>query len=560
MSRLPPQMVRRFEQVRQHLIDDGALPSNALQLACPETAADVVPRLIRAGADALSLTTALAEVFDMPIYTEDHDGLAEYAADRSWARAARGLFVADPFASCHLLRNPHLELNSKQLHQGVYKIGLIPLPNTQDAEVDPDPSSSPEAEQILHEWLSLAVRQNASDLHITPRDNEFVEIKVRSNGMLLTLREERIASEKCHYRLISNTLLTLSGNQHGVYNTPKDGNLEINLHGQVFFIRLSMCPVTIGRRVWGSFTLRIAGGYQRTVQTLEQLSLEPRVTESLHRIAAMNSGLFLLTGPTGTGKTTTFYAVIMEVLRRSGNQTSIKTLEDPIEVQLPGIDQIQINNDLGMNYASGLRALLRADPDVILIGEIRDEETAQLACRASLTGHLVLSTLHTRNSLGAVERLRNLGVNTHLIADTLAAVSAQRLVRQVCQDCAGRGLDDASQLATRLLQLPPAEWTVAGRGCPACHHSGYRGRLCVAEILNVDADIAEQIAANANIRQLYRTAYARGFVGLWGQATRLVEAGRTTWAECLRVLPAPSTEPDLSGPLFPQPVTEILNS
>ena len=259
----------------------------------------------------------------------------------------------------------------------------------------------------------------------------------------------------------------------------------------------------------------------------------------------MNSGLFLLTGPTGAGKTTTFYALVMEILRRNRSQVSIKTLEDPIEVQIPGIDQIQINDDIGMNYATGLRALLRADPDVILIGEIRDEETARLACRASLTGHLVLSTLHTNNSLGAIERLRNLGVHSHLIADTLAAVSAQRLVRQVCPHCATHGYDEAGWQATGLLGLPPGEhWPIARpEGCERCEYSGYRGRICIAETLFLEPRLASRIADGSGLAQLYDTACAQGFHGLWDHATDLVRAGQTTWAECLRILPEPPGEP-----------------
>ncbi len=546
MNASPGRIVQRFEAVRQALINSGALPSNAMQLACPDAPEAIVPRLLRAGADAESITRALADIFSMPVYSENLHGPLDYAADGTVAWAGGRLFVTDPFACRHLIRNPQLSLPRDALGRHRGETGLIPIQPDTHAEQAQDPSLSPEAEQVLHEWLTLAIDHQASDLHIVPRDNEAVEIKMRRNGLLLTLREERmVMSDKCNYRLISNTLLTLSGNQHGVYNTPKDGSLEVSLRGQVFFIRLNMCPVTIGRKIWGSFTLRIAAGYQRSVQTLNQLALGPVFVKSLRRIVAMNSGLFLLTGPTGAGKTTTFYALVMEILRRHRSQVSIKTLEDPVEVQIPGIDQIQINDDIGMSYAAGLRALLRADPDVILIGEIRDEETARLACRASLTGHLVLSTLHTNNSLGAIERLRNLGVHSHLIADTLAAVSAQRLVRQVCPRCATRGYDEASWEATGLLGLPPGEhWPVAHpEGCERCEHSGYRGRICIAETLFLDPRIASDIAGGASLAQLHDTARAQGFSGLWDHATDLVRAGQTTWAECLRILPEPPGEP-----------------
>ena len=546
MTPLSDRIVKRFEAVRRILVGSGALPSNAMQLACPGTPEAIVPRLLRAGADAESITVALSEAFSMPVYSEGLHGSLSYAADGASAWADGRLFVTDPFACQHLIRNPQLALPGEALDRHRGETGLIPIQPSAHSEAARDPSLSPEAEQILHEWITLAIDRQASDLHIVPRDNEAVEIKMRRNGLLLTLREERmVMSEKCNYRLISNTLLTLSGNQHGVYNTPKDGSLEMPLRGRVFFIRVNMCPVTIGRKVWGSFTLRIVAGYQRSVQTLDQLALGPFFVQALHRIVAMNSGLFLLTGPTGAGKTTTFYALVMEILRRNHSRISIKTLEDPIEVQIPGIDQIQINDDIGMSYAAGLRALLRADPDVILIGEIRDEETARLACRASLTGHLVLSTLHTNNSLGAIERLRNLGIHSHLIADTLAAVSAQRLVRQVCPYCATRGHDEAGWEATHLLGLPPGQlWPVARpEGCERCEHSGYRGRICIAETLFLDSQLAECISDGAGLVPLSDTARVQGFRSLWDHATDLVRAGQTTWAECLRILPEPPGKP-----------------
>ena len=269
MSVLPGRIVQRFEAVRQTLVNSGALPSNAMQLACPDTPEAIVPRLLRAGADVESVTLALAETFSMPVYSENLHGSLDYAADGAVAWADGRLFVTDPFACQHLIRNPQLALPRDALSRHRGETGLIPIQPDAHSEKAQDPSLSPEAEQVLHEWLTLAIDHQASDLHIVPRDNEAVEIKMRRNGLLLTLREERmVMSERCNYRLISNTLLTLSGNQHGVYNTPKDGSLEMSLRGQVFFIRVNMCPVTIGRKVWGSFTLRIAAGYQRSVQTL----------------------------------------------------------------------------------------------------------------------------------------------------------------------------------------------------------------------------------------------------------------------------------------------------
>ncbi len=540
MSSLPQRTRTQFEAVRQALIVAGALPSNALQLSCPDTADAIIPRLLRTGADAESISLALSTVFGLPLYVEGVHGALEYAEHETVGWADGRIFVSDPFACEVLIRNPQLALPEEWLRHYQGDIGLLPIPaHTHTLEAH-EASSSHEAERILNEWIELAIEHRASDIHITPRDNDSVEIKIRRNGMLQTVREERMTmSEKCNYRLISNTLLSLSGNQHGVYNTPRDGNMELPLRGRLFFIRVNMSPVTIGRRIWGSFTLRIVGGYQHTVQTLEQLALPPTYVRNLHRVAERNSGLFLLTGPTGSGKTTTFYAVIMEILRRTKNQVSVKTLEDPIEVQVPGIDQIQINSDIGMSYAAGLRALLRADPDVILIGEIRDEETAALAARASLTGHLVLSTLHTQNSLGAIDRLRNLGVSSHLIADTLTAVGAQRLARQVCPSCVRHGRDTASEDACQRLSLPYHQsWPLANPdGCEQCAYSGYRGRACLSETLNITPTLADGINRGDSLRDLYEAATDEGFEDFWTQAEQQVRDGHTSWAECLRVLP-----------------------
>ena len=559
MSPLPQRAIAQFEAVRQALIVAGALPSNALQLNCPDTFEAIVPRLLRTGADAESITLALSSVFGLPVYMEAVHGMLEYVEHEAVAWADGRLFVTDPFACQSLIRNPQLVLPEERLRHYRGELGLIPIPTHDQMPAVHEAPSSHEAERILNEWIELAIEHRASDIHITPRDNDSVEIKLRRNGMLQTVREERMTmSEKCNYRLISNTLLTLSGNQHGVYNTPRDGNMELPLRGRLFFIRVNMSPVTIGRRIWGSFTLRIIGGYQHTIQTLEQLALPHTYVRTLHRIAERNSGLFLLTGPTGSGKTTTFYAVIMDILRRTENQVSIKTLEDPIEVQVPGIDQIQINPDIGMSYAAGLRALLRADPDVILIGEIRDEETAALAARASLTGHLVLSTLHTQNSLGAIERLRNLGVNSHLVADTLTAVGAQRLARQVCPNCLRYGRDAASEDACQRLGLPfHQSWPLARPGgCEQCAHSGYQGRACLSEALLVTPQLADCISQGGSLRELYETAEADGFEDFWTQAEQQVRDGRTCWAECLRVLPERIREtsaPTVTNPTLPFP-------
>ena len=517
----------RFEEARNWLIENGSLPPNAGQITCPADPGDVIARLLRAGADPESLTTAFSEVFRWPVYDEAAHGPATLAQDGSWAFGDGRLFVMDPFASLPLAHNPQLVLSEPQLRQYRGETGLLPIRPAPEEPAGEDPSHSPAAERILHKWIAQAAAQGASDLHITPRDNQSVEIRIRRNGLLTTVSEEPMAtSAGCHYRQISNTLLTLSGNQHGVYNVPRDGQMELAHDRHTLSIRVNMCPVLIGRRTWGSFTLRIAGAQRHSVHTLDRLRLERHFTEELRRVSRSTSGLVILTGPTGSGKTTTFYSVILEILQCHRGQLAIKTLEDPIEIQIPGIDQIQINPDFGLDYATGLRALLRADPDVILIGEIRDEETAQLACRASLTGHLVLSTLHTKDSFGAFARLNDLKVPDALIADTVTTISAQRLVRALCPDCA-EGAEGAPRSAS-------------AQGCVRCHHTGYRDRLCVSEYLRITPELAENIAAGRiGAAHLHTTARSQGFRGLWDHADALIASGHTTREECLRRLPAP---------------------
>ena len=264
---------------------------------------------------------------------------------------------------------------------------------------------------------------------------------------------------------------------------------------------------------------------------LTDLGLAPATARTLERLLGLSHGIILVTGPTGSGKTTTLYAALR---RLATGERNIMTIEDPIEYQLRGIGQIQASSRIGLTFAAGLRAVLRQDPDVILVGEIRDRETAEIAMQAALTGHLVFSTLHTNDAPGAMTRLVDMGVEPFLIASSVLAVLAQRLLRRVCDGCAvaGRPADDEGQA---LGDAAPDVLRHAGPGCVACRGTGYRGRTAIHELLVVDDPVRALVMARADAAQVRRHATAAGMATLRDDGCAKARAGVTTVAEVLRV-------------------------
>jgi type IV pilus assembly protein PilB len=389
------------------------------------------------------------------------------------------------------------------------------------SDVDIDMDQSP-AVRLVAAFLADAVRAGASDVHVEPQIDG-LRIRFRVDGLL---RDVMLVARTLHAS-VSSRLKILSGLDIAERRVPQDGRTRITVGESTVDVRVSTLPTIHGEKV----VLRLlptAG----SVTGLDGLGLEPAQFAVVRTALERPQGLVLITGPTGSGKTNTLYSAIAEVLDPERN---VVTLEDPVEIQLPGITQVQVNERTGMTFARGLRAVLRQDPDVVLVGEIRDLETAELAMRAALTGHLVLATLHTNAAASAPARLVDMGIAPFLVATALDLVVAQRLLRRPCPACTEPQLPDEGTLAAlglTLSDLADAK-PVAGRGCVSCAGSGYRGRTGVFELLSVTPAVRRALLAGATENQVLSAA-GDSYVSLRDAGIAAAAAGRTTYEEALR--------------------------
>ncbi len=379
--------------------------------------------------------------------------------------------------------------------------------------------------RLVDRMLGAGVQMGATDIHVEPEE-KVLRCRYRVDGRLaqgaiLPLELQSIVLT----RLKIMAELNISENR-----VPQDGRILFDAGGRAVDLRVSTFPTVHGEGI----VCRILDK-ENLIVGLDRLGMPEAIVSSFRRDITRPHGIILVTGPTGSGKTTTLYSALTFLNRPD---TKIITLEDPVEYELPVINQAQINTAKGFTFAMGLRAILRQDPDIILVGEIRDTETAQLAIRAALTGHLVFSTLHTNSAAGAIPRLLDMGIEPFLLSATLVSVLAQRLVRTVCPDCgapAEPSAEDAELLGLTADDLAAADLRV-GRGCPMCHDSGYRGRLAVFEYLRLDAQLRRMVTDGADAGDLEAAARAAGQGGLRDDALAKLRAGRTTCAEVLRVV------------------------
>ena len=377
--------------------------------------------------------------------------------------------------------------------------------------------------QLVNQLLRRAVQAGASDLHIEPFEGG-LRVRQRVDGFLQPVM---VRSDVPVKRVVSR-LKVMAGLDIAETRLPQDGRIPLSLGGRTIDTRVSSLPGNYGERVVLRILDRSAG-----LMPLEGLGLSGAQIKLLERMSAMPNGIILATGPTGAGKTTTLYSLLQLA---NQDERNIVTVEDPIEYDLPQISQSQINAEIGMTFAAGLRATLRQDPDVILVGEIRDDETASVATQAALTGHLVFSSLHANGSIGAVVRLRDLGLDDFLIAATLRGVIAQRLLRRLCTECRSPRAPEPSELAhfnRHHLEQPQQVYDAVG--CSACNATGYAGRLGIFEMIEINAPLRAAIDRGANESELMELALNAGET-LIGQGLAEVRAGRTTLAETLRVV------------------------
>ncbi|MFO7956016.1 MAG: GspE/PulE family protein [Candidatus Brocadiia bacterium] len=376
--------------------------------------------------------------------------------------------------------------------------------------------------QLVNKLLFEALRARASDVHIQPT-GEGVVVRYRIDGVLhpvatypLSVLEPVVSRIKVMGRMdITERRL------------PQDGRTTVRLGNKNVDLRISTVPSNYGERVVVRLLDRSTGVYG-----LEELGLSGDHLEMMDRIVDEPNGMFFCTGPTGSGKTTTLYAALLRV---DSEERNVITLEDPIEYHLSGITQLPVTEKKGMTFASGLRSILRQDPDVIMVGEVRDVETARMAVRAAQTGHLVLSTLHTNDSAGAVARLLDLGVEPFLLSSTLTAIMAQRLVRRICPDCSEPYAATPQELKGLGLEQDQEAELRRGKGCEKCLHTGFYGRLGLFELLPIDDPIRKLIVQEADAMTIRNSALERGLVTLRADGVRKVLDGKTTPGEVMRV-------------------------
>ncbi|HEX7010039.1 MAG TPA: GspE/PulE family protein [Phycisphaeraceae bacterium] len=376
--------------------------------------------------------------------------------------------------------------------------------------------------RLVNYLIFSAVKEGASDIHIEPQEKK-LQVRYRIDGLLFDTMNP---PHHMHAAIISR-LKIMANLDISERRLPQDGRIRAVVHGRKLDLRLSTLPTAHGEKA----VLRILDNRSIQVQ-LEDLGMDEDTLLMWKHHIAQPHGIILVTGPTGSGKTTTLYASLGQMER---GKLNISTVEDPIEYNLAGINQTQVHERIGMTFATALRALLRQDPDVIMVGEIRDQETARIAIQASLTGHLVLSTLHTNDAPSSVTRLINIGVEPYLIGAAVNAALAQRLVRRICAHCKVQTPPDehtAQHLAMHGISLDQV-WQ--GKGCDKCRNTGYSGRLGLYEMLVLDDVLRDRIAGNPNISEFRRMCVERGMVTLREDGFRKVAQGLTTVEEVLRV-------------------------
>ena len=375
--------------------------------------------------------------------------------------------------------------------------------------------------QLVNNVLIKASTVGASDIHFEPYEEEAV-VRLRLDGML----HEIMKINPSTYRSVVSRIKVISNLNVAERRVPQDGRIRVRIGRKDLDIRVSVVPTVFGERV----VLRLLDK-SGALLSLGELGLSAENEERLRRLAEKPYGIVLITGPTGAGKSTTLYAMLLHVKSPTKN---IITIEDPVEYQIRGVSQIQVNPKVGLTFASGLRSILRQDPDVIMVGEIRDSETADIAVHAALTGHLLLSTLHTNDAVSAVPRLLDMGVEPFLVASSIEGVVAQRLVRKICPNC--KEEYQPSEEEIKELGLEYSFPFYVGRGCDMCLGTGYKGRTAIFEVLEFDEELKQFITQTQDAGRIREVALKKGYREMIQDGVEKIRKGITTSEEVLRVV------------------------
>ena len=382
--------------------------------------------------------------------------------------------------------------------------------------------------RLVNSIIERGVMERASDIHFEPQEIE-MKVRLRVDGIMRDI----LAVPKDLQAAVISRIKVMAGMDIAEHNVPLDGRFNVRIKNKNIDVRLSSLPTIYGEKM----VARLLDKDGRKIN-VEQIGMQGDDLNKYKRMLSSKSGVILIVGPTGSGKTTTMYTMIDELNKREVN---LVTLEDPVEYNFEGVNQVQINEKVGMTFANGLRAILRQDPDIIAVGEIRDGETAEIAMRAAITGHLVLSTIHTNDAVGTIDRLIDIGVDPYIVSSALRGIISQRLVRRICPDCREEYTPDEEEL--RQMHMDKGSFGgmlpkfYRGRGCPNCFNTGYVGRIGVFEMFSITPEIRSAIASRKG-RQAVEAQIKEGehFVSLRTNAARLVLEGITTVGEVLRVI------------------------
>lgn len=537
-------VAEQFHSLLSRLVARNALPQELVQnVVEPTMNSDIVPRLWELGVDDRVLAEVISQIFNLAVFNGkvvDRDSMMRSGPDRCpWLIADNVLYVTNPYDRDQIEPLMRRKKNAKDpiafdrlgiLAMSDFDVDSVSLANYDQGGVSKNQGGA-WAKEFVDDLLNEAIQRKASDIHVNPESHGGV-VRMRVDGrceMTRSVALQSISQER--FKLVANNLMERVGKQNN-YLEPCSGYMVFQSAHRQVSMRLEMAPVKVVTELLPKLTLRIMNN-QRNLGRIDQLGLPEYQINLLRSIARRTSGLIIVTGPTGSGKSTTLKTLLRDI-RDHYPEKTIYTIEDPVEDQLEGITSLEISKHMG--FPKALKSLLRHDPDVLMVGEIRDAETAELALRASMTGHLVLTTLHTNDAHGAVNRPRDLGLEDSLLAENLLAVTAQRLVNRVCSNCselvAIKHRTDLFKLYGKVSALVQPGVAVPivtiKNGCDDCSN-GYVGRHLVNEIFVNDPETEKMIGQGLGGNEIRVHQYLAGrFKDLWDDGFRLAISGITT--------------------------------
>jgi len=460
--------------------------------------------LVQTSSTPLFILNELRRAFQTPIFPT-------VISDDEFQQALTHAYESDTEHALHAASDIESQMDLTHLAQTAAKVTDL-LDSADDAPVI----------RLINAVLSQAIKQASSDIHIETFADK-VAVRFRIDGILKEILDlpANLAS------VMTSRIKIMAKLNIAEKRLPQDGRITLTLAGREVDVRVSTIPTHYGERV----VLRVLDKNSAPLD-LSRLGMNEKTLKTISDLVHQPHGILLVTGPTGSGKTTTLYASLMELNQQTQN---ILTVEDPIEYYLPGIGQTPVNTKIGMTFARGLRAILRQDPDVVMVGEIRDLETVQVAIQASLTGHLVLSTLHTNSAIGAIARLRDMGAEPYLLASTLIGVIAQRLVRVLCEHCKKPTLLSESEKIVLGMEQESRVTIYQAGGCEQCQQTGFQGRMGIYEVIPIDNELRDCIHDNASELDMEKRAHTKN-VDMKEAGWQCVLSGHTTIDEVLRVI------------------------